>query len=143
MHGLTHTWPWFPFWLFCFTYSFHFTHTVEHVSLSENRNVQYFIFLHTIKIMFYIENSRPHLLRYLKPNLLQDRAEVHVIVVFEVNKSQVSLQLHLSWSFCPWLASCHLLSTSLSVLHEVIHIQGGMFAFWSAFTLFRHACEIQ
>jgi hypothetical protein len=36
-----------------------------------------------------------------------------------------------------------LLCPSLLVLHEAMHIQGGMFAFWSAFTLFRHACEAQ
>jgi hypothetical protein len=134
-------------WAHTHGHDFHFdstvSHTVEHVNLSENRNVWHFVFLHTIKIKFYIENSIPHLLHYLKPNLLQDRAEVHLVVVFEVNKSQVSLKPHWSWSFCLWLASCHLLCPSLLVLHEAIHIQSGMFVFWSAFTLFRHACEVQ
>jgi hypothetical protein len=91
--------------------------------------------------MFYIENSIPHLLRYLKPNLLHDRTEVHVVVIFEVNESYVSLQLHLGPSACGLLLP-------FAMPQSVGSAQNNTYSRWNVcilkcFMLFRLACEAQ
>jgi hypothetical protein len=91
--------------------------------------------------MFYIENSIPHVLCYLKPNLLHDRAEVDVVVIFEVNESYVSLHLHLYRSACGLLLP-------FAMPQSVGSAQNSTYLRWNVcilncFMLFRHACEAQ